>query len=261
MMRRIRIIPVLLLENGRLVKTVRFKRPTYVGDPINTVKIFNDKEADELCILDISADRADRAPDFELLKSIASEAFMPVSYGGGLNSIDHVKQLFRMGVEKAIFNTAAFYDPELITESCRKFGSSSVVVSVDVKKDMFGRERVFVSNGKKNTGIDPITFSKMMEEYGVGELILHSIEKDGTYSGYDIKLVGSVTKSVSIPVIALGGASQISDFVSAVHEGNASAVAAGSFFIYQRPHQAVLITYPDEQLLMNDFYKPLQLAS
>jgi len=260
-MRRFRIIPVLLLDNGRLVKTVRFKRPIYVGDPINTVRIFNEKQADELCILDISQERAQSAPNFDLIKSIASEAFMPVSYGGGLHSVDHVKQLFRIGVEKAIFNTSAFYKPELIKECSRKFGSSSIVVSVDVKKDFLGRDRVFVQNGKMNTGIDPVSFSKTMEACGVGELIVHSIDKDGTYTGFDIALLKSITSIVSIPVIALGGAACIADFVSAVKEGKASAVAAGSFFIYQRPHQAVLITYPDEQLLLNDFYKPLQKAS
>jgi len=260
-MRRFRIIPVLLLENGKLVKTVCFRQPAYVGDPINTVKIFNEKQADELCILDISQDRTKRAPNFDLIKSIASEAFMPVSYGGGLHSVEHVKQLLRIGVEKAIFNTSAFYNSQLIKECSRKFGSSSTVVSVDVKKDFLGRDRVFVRNGKKNTGIHPISFSKAMEECGAGELIVHSINNDGTYAGYDIRLLKSITDVISIPVIALGGAAGMGDFVSAVKEGHASAVAAGSFFIYQRPHQAVLITYPDEHLLQNDFYKPLEKAS
>ena len=257
-MRRFRIIPVLLLENEKLVKTVRFRNPTYVGDPINTVKIFNEKQADELCILDISQDRAQRIPNFDLIQSIASEAFMPVSYGGGLHSVEHVKHLFRIGIEKAVFNTSAFYNLEFIKECSRKFGSSSIVVSVDVKKDFLGRDRVFVQNGRKNTGLDPESFCRKMEQCGVGELIVQSINNDGTYVGFDIRLLKSVSKIVSIPVIALGGAAGLGDFVSAVKEGQASAVAAGSFFIYQRPHQAVLITYPDEQVLANDFYRPLQ---
>lgn len=253
-MRRIRVIPVLLLQKGGLVKSVRFKNPTYVGDPINAVKIFNEKEIDEIVILDIDATRANRGPNMQQLKQIAGEAFIPLAYGGGISSIEEIKSLFYLGVEKVILNYAAFHHPELITEAAKLVGAQSVVVSIDVKKDLFGKYRVYTKNGTENTGLEPVGFARKMEEAGAGEIFLNSIDRDGSFEGYDLNLIKKVTSAVHIPVIACGGASKVEDFKEAVVQAQASAVAAGSMFVFQGPHRAVLITYPKQEELKQKLF-------
>jgi imidazole glycerol-phosphate synthase subunit HisF len=256
-MRRVRIIPVLLIKNGGLVKSIKFKDHKYVGDPINAVRIFNEKEVDEIVILDISATDQKKAPNIQQIAELAGEAFMPLGYGGGITTIDQVKEILYQGVEKVVFNHSAFANKTLIKESVRHFGSSSVVVSIDVKRDWLGRYRVFVKNGSKNTGIDPLMYAKEMEDIGAGELFINAIERDGTFEGYDLKLMKEISENVSIPVIACGGASNLDDFIGAIKTGGVSAVAAGSMFVFQRPHRAVLISYPSQDELLNKVYRNL----
>lgn len=230
------------------MKSVRFKNHKYVGDPINAVKIFNDKEVDEIVILDISATAEKRKPNILQIKEIASEAFMPLAYGGGITKLDEIKELVTSGVEKVVLNTAAVQQPDLIKQGADWVGSQSIVVSVDVKKNLWGKYKVFTMNGTNNTGLDPVEFAKQVERSGAGEIFLNSIERDGTFEGYDLQLIDAVTKAVHIPVVAVGGASSVDDFGKAVAHG-ASAVAAGSVFVFQRPHRAVLISYPSQKEL------------
>ena len=242
------MIPSLLLRNGGLVKGVKFKDHKYVGDPINAVKIFNEKEVDELVILDISATAEKRSPDIRHIKEIAGEAFMPLGYGGGITKMQEIGELITAGVEKVIINTSAFLDPSLVTEGARYVGSQSIVVSIDVKKNFFGKYRAYIQNGSRNTDLDPVVFARRMEEAGAGEILLNSIERDGTASGYDLDIVQAVSSAVGIPVVALGGAGSVDDFAAAIRNG-ASAVAAGSLFVFQGPHRAVLISYPSQNIL------------
>ena len=252
-MSRIRIIPTLLIYKGGLIKSIKFKDYKYVGDPINAVKIFNEKEVDEIAVIDIEASKENRPPDIKQIAEIASEAFMPLSYGGGITKIEEIKQILYNGVEKIIINKTAHTNPKLITEAARLFGNQSVVISIDVKKTLFRGNRVFTDNGKNNTGILPAVFAKQMEEAGAGEILLNSIDKDGTFEGYDLSLIKEVAEAVSIPVIAIGGASQITDFTKA-RDAGASAVAAGSMFVFQRPHKAVLISYPAQSDLKSHVF-------
>ncbi len=214
----------------------------YVGDPINAVKIFNDKEVDEIAIIDIDATRERRGPNISKIAEIAGEAFMPMSYGGGITTIDQIKEILFNGIEKVIINKAAHINPKSITEAARLFGNQSIVISIDVKKTLFKGYKVYTDNGKNNTGLVPAMFAKQMEEAGAGEILLNSIDRDGTYLGYDLNLINEVSKAVSIPLIAMGGAGNTNDFSNAIKSG-ASAVAAGSMFVFQRPHNAVLISY------------------
>ncbi len=247
-MKRIRIIPVLLIHKGGLVKSVNFKNYTYVGDPLNAVKIFNEKEIDEIVILDIDASREKRGPNMQQIREITGEAFIPLAYGGGITSIDEIKQLFYEGVEKIILNNSAVKNPQLVTTAANLVGSQSVVVSIDVKKNLFGKYIVYTHNAKVNTNEDPVNFAKRMQESGAGEIFLNSVDRDGTYKGYDTELVQKVASALKIPLIACGGAADVSDFYSAAAQG-ASAVAAGSMFVFQRTHRAVLISYPSQQEL------------
>lgn len=242
-MKRIRIIPVLLLHNGGLVKSVRFKKYRYVGDPINAVKVFNEKEVDEIIVLDIDASGKNRPPDFKAIEEICGEAFMPLAYGGGVSSLEQAQQVLYNGAEKVVLNTALLEKPKAIETIAKQFGSQSVVASVDYKKTLFGKLKVFGSNGGKKTSWSPVELAKKAEDYGAGELMLNSIERDGTYKGYDVEIISQVSSSLSIPVIACGGASSMDDFKLAIENG-ASAVVAGSMFVFQRPNQAVLISYP-----------------
>lgn len=247
-MRHIRVIPVLLIHGSGLVKSVRFKHYKYVGDPINAVKIFNEKEVDEICILNITASQQKKSPDFDHVAQIVSEAFMPVSYGGAVTSIEQAEKLFYNGVEKIVFNYAAVHTPDLITEIANRYGSQAVMVSIDYKTGFWGKSSVYTLNATENIRKTPVEFAKEAESRGAGEIFLNSIERDGTYSGYDTEMIGKVHKAVSIPLIACGGAGNILDFKKAVEAG-ASAVAAGSMFVFQRPHNAVLISYPPYQQL------------
>ncbi len=252
-MKRVRVIPALLLHNRGLVKSLRFKDYKYVGDPINAVRIFNEKEVDELAIIDIDASRENREPDISKIEEIVSEAFMPIAYGGGITSTDQVKRILSVGVEKVILNRSAVKSPSLIREIANRFGSQSVVVSIDYKKNIFGKYGVYIENGKTKTGIDPVSFARQMEEAGAGEILLNSIERDGTFSGYDLEMIEKIAHLINIPMIAAGGASALSDFKRAVQYG-ASAVSAGSLFVFKRPHRAVLISYPSQQDLETQVY-------
>jgi cyclase len=241
---RTRVIPVLLLKEKGLVKGQQFKNHKYVGDPLNAVKIFNEKEVDEIVFFDIYATDKNRGPNFELIMDIASEAFMPFAYGGGVKMVDQVERLFSIGVEKVIINTAAFLDKKFVKESVKVAGSQSIVVSVDVKKSLLGSYEVYVNNGKIKTKLDPKTYAKQMQDLGVGELIVNSIDREGTGKGYDIKLLEMVSNEVEIPVIGLGGAGCMQDLIDAKNQTNVSGLAAGDFFIFYGKHKAVLITYP-----------------
>jgi len=241
---RPRVIPVLLLKDNGLVKSKVFKDFRYIGDPINAVKIFNDLRADELVFLDITASRDKRLVSLELIKNIGEEANMPFAVGGGIRSLEHIRQIISAGAEKVIISSYAFENPNFIKEAADTFGSSTIAVCMDVKKKLFGKEQVWTLNGSKASGYSPIDFAKLMEEKGAGELIVQSIEKDGLMTGYDIQLIKSISMSVSIPVVALGGAGKIEHFQQAYTEGYANGLAAGSMFVYQGPKQGVLINYP-----------------
>jgi cyclase len=256
-MRRVRIIPVLLIRKGGLYKSIQFKDHKYVGDPINAVKIFNEKEVDEIVVLDIDATAEKRQPNLKQITEIAGEAFMPLAYGGGITTIDQVKNILYAGVEKVVFNNSALHQPALIKEAARQFGSSSIVVSMDVRKDWLGRYRVYGLSGTKNTGMDPVVMAKKMEAEGAGEIFLNAIDRDGTFRGFDINLIQLVAHAVHIPVVACGGAGSLTDFLNAIKEGGASAVAAGSYFVFQRPHRAVLVTYPSQKELKKEIYSQI----
>ena len=248
----VRVIPSLLLYRGGLVKTKRYKKPVYIGDPINAVKIFNDKRADELMFLDIEATKSGAEPNFELLADIAGEAFMPFAYGGGITNIAQVKKLFRIGIEKVVIGTAAGVSGNLIPEVASLAGCSSVVASVDVRRGFFGRDSVYVRNGSKDLMIDPVEYSMLLEHQGAGEILLNSIDHDGMQQGFNLNLISSVSASTSIPVIASCGAGKLQDFKDAVDAG-ASAVAAGSIFVFHGNHNAVLFTYPEYSVISNIF--------
>lgn len=248
MFKRPRIIPTLLIDDRDLIKTIKFGDRTYLGDPVNAVKIFNRKGIDELSILDIGATKNNREPDFELLKDIASEAFMPLSYGGGIQTVEQVHDLLAIGYEKVVINTNLIKKPELIKKSAELFGSQSIVTSIDAKL-VNGEFKCCIKDGTEIVDISPVELAKKAEELGAGEIIINSIDKDGMMNGYDIDLVKSVVEAVKIPVIAIGGAGGISDLEKVIHEGHAHAAAGGSMFVYYGRLKAVLITAPSEKEL------------
>ena len=243
-----RVIPVLLLKNNGFVKSFKFANPKYIGDPINIVRILNEKEVDEVVILDISATPEKREPNFELLKDIAAEAFMPLAYGGGIKNIQQIERLFSLGIEKVVLNSIVGTNPDLVRKASKIGGSSSVVVCIDVKYKLFGNPTVFIESGKLDTKQDPVKYAQMVQELGAGELILQSIDRDGVQKGYDLEMIRKIAHAVDIPVIALGGAGNLKDFRSVIDYG-ASAVAAGSMFVFHGKHKAVLVTYPDSKSL------------
>jgi imidazole glycerol-phosphate synthase subunit HisF len=249
-----RVIPCLLLKDGGLVKTVQFRKPYYIGDPINAVKIYNDLEVDELIFLDIMATVKNSKPDFDMIQNIASECFMPFCYGGGIKDLNTIRRLFRIGVEKISLNTAAFENPKLISKSANIYGSQAIVVSMDVKKDFLSRYRVFTKNGKVNTNKNPADFAVEMENRGAGELLINNIDREGTYLGYDYELYKNIADKVKIPCIAIRGASQLKDFANVIQISNVSAVAAGSMFVYQKKGMGVLINYPTKKELSTYLY-------
>lgn len=252
-MLRTRVIPTLLLQDGGLVKGRRFNRHRYVGDPINAVKIFNEKEVDELVFLDISATLNRRGPDFDLLSDIASEAFMPFGYGGGICSLEQASRLISMGIEKVIINSAAFLDPALITEISQFAGAQSVVVSMDVRKSILGKYEVYINNAKTSTNMHPVDYAKKAEALGAGELLVCSVNQEGTSNGYDMHLLDSVSKAVDIPVVGAGGAGCLQHLADARNQTQISGLSAGSMFVFHGKHNAVLITYPDYRVLENLF--------
>lgn len=246
---RTRVIPCLLLKGQGLVKTVNFTNPKYIGDPINAVKIFNDKEVHELVFLDITASTEKRSPRLDYITDIASECFMPLGYGGGIRTAKQAEDIFNRGVEKVVINSCAVENPSFIHELADQFGSQSIVVSIDVKKNFLGNYQTYTHSGTTKTRWDPVTWALEAEMLGAGEIFLNSIDRDGTMKGYDIPLIKSVSASVSIPVVACGGAGTVEDFSRAVKDGGASAVAAGSMFVFYGKHRAVLINFPgDEEL-------------
>jgi len=252
MMLKTRVIPTLLLRNTGLVKGEKFLQHKYVGDPINAVKIFNTKEVDELVFFDITASIEGRKPNYALLADIASEAFMPFAYGGGLSEIQDIEQLFKIGVEKTIINTAATQNLDIVRQASAIAGSQSIVVAIDVKRNIFGKYYVYSQSGRYNTGLNPVDYAKMAADAGAGELIITAIDREGTGRGYDVDLIASIANIVNIPVIASGGAGNLQHFQQAVAAG-ASAVAAGSMFIFHGKHKAVLITYPEYKNLEEIF--------
>lgn len=249
MFTRPRIIPVLLIDDRDLIKTVNFKAPTYLGDPVNAVKIFNRKGIDELSILDISATKRGTDPDFELLEDIATQAFMPLSYGGGIKTIDQVRRLLAIGYEKVVVNTALIKNPEFIQEAVDLAGSQSVVASIDTKL-VKGQYVCVIEDGQTVTKLNPVELAKRAEQLGVGEIMINSIDRDGTMQGYDIKIVKEIVDAVSVPVTACGGAGGINDLKSVLQEGRAHAAAGGSMFVYYGKLRAVLITAPSEKELV-----------
>jgi cyclase len=249
-----RVIPALLLQGGALVKTTKFRNARYVGDPINAIRIFNEKEVDELAVLDIGASVKGCPPDFELIAKLAGECFIPLAYGGGIRSLDDAKKIFSLGVEKICLRTAALARPRLITEIAGHFGSQSVVVSLDVKRDWLGRPRIYQGNGL--LGQDPwLEVLQAMVSAGAGEVLLNAVDRDGTLAGPDLALIQQASISIQVPLIAIGGISSLADMRACVDSG-ASAVAAGAFFVFHGPHRAVLLTYPKPEELVKTFHGP-----
>lgn len=236
----IRIIPCLLLRRSGFVKTVRFNKPKYLGDPVNIVRIFNEKEADELCILDIGVTAENQGPRFDVIGRIAEECFMPASYGGGVRSAEDARKVFAAGFEKVVFNTAAAEAPEVISETASAFGSQSVIASIDVD----AQSRVCIRNGTQPVGDDPVTYAKRMVDLGAGEILLNAIDRDGTMDGYDIDLVRQVADAVPVPLVACGGASDVDNLVAVIRQGGAAAAAAGSLFVFYGKLRAVLVNPP-----------------
>jgi imidazole glycerol-phosphate synthase subunit HisF len=252
---RPRVIPVLLLKNLGLVKSVKFKDYRYIGDPINAVKLFNDLGADELAFLDILATSENRSISLDFVRRVGDEANMPFCVGGGIRNLNDIKEILNAGAEKVILNTIASEAPHFIKYASDEFGSSTIVVSIDVKKSLFGKELVYNYSGRKATKYDPVSFAKLVADQGAGEIFINSIENDGMMNGYDISLVKKVSEAVRIPVVALGGAGKINDLKTAVFDGYASAVAAGSLFVYHGPRRAVLINYPTQEELNKLFHE------
>ncbi len=247
---RPRVIPVLLIQGLGVVKTTKFSDPRYIGDPLNSVKLFNDCEVDELMILDISENLTE--PKFDLISQICAEAFMPVSYGGGLREYHQVEKLFSMGVEKICVNTSAFQESDLIERASAQYGAQSVLACLDVKKNFWGKREVVFSRGHNKSPLKPEEAAQKLVERGVGEIILQSVDLDGSMKGYDLELIQSVASQVQVPVVALGGAGQLSDLASAIQAG-ASAAAAGSLFVYHGKLKGILINYPEDRELYSLF--------
>jgi imidazole glycerol-phosphate synthase subunit HisF len=246
---RPRVIPVLLLKDNILVKSTKFKKYRYIGDPINAVKVFNDLKADELTFLDISATIEKRIIPLELVEKVGEEANMPFSVGGGITKLKEIQNIIAKGAEKVILNTSAISNPDFIKESSDNFGTSTITVCIDVKRRLFGKEVVWTHGGKKATNLSPIDCAMMLEDKGAGEIIIQSIDRDGQMNGYDVELIRNVSTSVSIPVVALGGAGKIEDLIEGYKKAHASAVAAGSMFVYQGSKKGVLVNYLEKDSL------------
>lgn len=250
---RPRVIPVLLLKGQGLVKSIRFKNHRYIGDPINAVRIFNDLKADELIFLDIMATKENRTISLDFIKNVGEEANMPFAAGGGIKSISQIRDILNAGAEKVVITTMAAQNPGFIRQAAESFGSSSITVCIDIKQKLFGKEQTWIVAGSKSTGNPPVDFALEMEQQGAGEIIVQSIDSDGMMKGYDINLIRKISEAVTIPVVALGGAGTIKDFNTAISEGCASAVAAGSMFVYHGARNAVLINYPTQEQLSEIF--------
>ena len=248
-MLRPRVLPVLLLQGGRLVKTMRFRKPRYVGDPINAVRIFNEKEVDELIVIDIDAGRAGGSIPLKLVTRIAGECFMPMTYGGGIRTLDQIAEIMAAGVEKVSINRAAVADRGFVARAAKRFGSQSIVVSIDVRRRLFGQYEICVDGGRRRAGLEPVSLALELESEGAGEILLTSINQEGTMTGYDVDLVRRVASAVSIPVIACGGAGSIDDVIGVVCDAGAAAAAVGSMAVYQGRNRGVLIGFPTRKQL------------
>ena len=254
---RPRIIPSLLLHYKVLVKTVNFKSHKYVGDPINAVRIFNEKEVDELAIFDIDATVLNKEPDYILIKKLAYQSRMPLCYGGGVKTVEQAQKIFGLGIEKIALSSAIIQNPQLVTEIAERVGSQSVIVVLDIKKKLFGGYEVYTHNGKKSTGINPIKFAKELERLGAGEIIINSIDQDGMMKGFDLTLIDKIAEMISIPMTVLGGAGSISDIKKVINKHGVIGIAAGSLFVFKGFYKAVLINYPSREekdfLINGDF--------
>lgn len=248
-MLRTRIIPCLLLKNESLVKTVKFKEYNYIGDPINTVRIFNELEVDELMFLDIFASKENKNINFKMLQDIANECFMPLSYGGNVKSLEDAKKIFHIGFEKVVINSNAFDNLKLIEDIAKYFGVQSVVGSIDVKKSFWGAQKVYSHHGRKKQSVEVVEWAKKLEDAGVGELLITSIDKEGSWEGYDIELIKNITENVQVPVIANGGCGNINHIGEVVKKANTSACAVGSMVVYQKKGMGVLVNFPDRKRL------------
>jgi cyclase len=244
-MLRARVIPCLLVRNGGLVKTTRFGDPKYVGDPLNAVRIFNEKQVDELIVVDIEATVAGREPDYGLIASLAAECRMPLCYGGGVKTVDHIERIVALGVEKVSLASTAAYDQNLIEQAAQRVGSQSIVAVMDVKKSgLLGVYEVFTHNGNKKVGRNPVEMARQLESLGAGEILLNSIDRDGTMTGYDLALIDSVRNAVRLPMSVLGGAGSLDDMRQLVNRYGVIGAAAGSLFVFKGKYRAVLIQYP-----------------
>ncbi len=248
-MLRTRVIPCLLLKNKSLVKTKKFKEYNYIGDPVNTVRIFNELEVDELMFLDIFASKENRSINFKILQDIANECFMPLSYGGNVNNLDDVKKIFSIGFEKIIINSNAFNNLKLIEEISKYFGAQSVVGSIDIKKSFWGEQKMYSHHGTKRQNKNIIEWAKDLESSGIGELLITSVDREGSFDGYDIELIKSITGNVRVPVIANGGCGSVEHISEVVNKANASACAVGSMVVYQKKGMGVLVNFPDRKNL------------
>lgn len=243
-----RIIPNLIIHNNGLVKTVNFKSPKYVGDPLNAVKIFNEKSVDELIITDIDASVKKLEPNYSLIEKLANESRMPLCYGGGINNINQAKKIFSLGVEKVAISSAAIENPAIISQLAESVGSQSVVVVLDVKKKFLsGNYDIYIHNGTKKTGLDPVKFINKIKKMGVGEIVINSIDNDGTMKGYDFQIIDEVRKNTTLPMTAIGGAGSLNDIGELIKKYTIIGAGAGSIFVFKGKYKAVLINYPNDK--------------
>lgn len=261
-MLRPRIIPCLLIQNNGLVKTIKFKDSKYVGDPINAVRIFNEKEVDEIMIVDIDATVKKREPDYKMIENLAAECRMPLCYGGGIKTVAQVQKIFSLGVEKIAISSEAIINPSLLREISNRVGSQSLVVVLDVKKNKSGNYEIWTHNGTNNTGNEVVDFSKKLEKLGVGEVVINSIDQDGVMKGYDVELVEKVRDAIHLPLTILGGAGTLNDIGSLIEKFGIIGASAGSLFVFKGIFRAVLISYPDREAkskLIKNFFEAKHL--
>jgi cyclase len=245
-MLRPRIIPSLLIQDNGLVKTVNFKAPKYVGDPINAVKIFNEKEVDELAVFDIDATVLGKEPNYSLIERLANQSMMPLCYGGGVKNVGQAQKIFSFGIEKIALSSSIISNPNLITQIADRVGGQSVIVVLDIKKKLLGGYEIYTHNGKKATGLNPLKFVEEAQKLGAGEIIINSIDKDGMMKGYDLELIAKIRERITLPLTVLGGAGSLNDIEKVIDAHGVIGVAAGSLFVFKGPYKAVLINYPTQ---------------
>ena len=245
---RPRVIPALLIQDGEMIKTTNFKKPNYIGDPINTLKLFNDLEVDELVVLDIGRSKSNESPDLAALEEMATECFIPLCYGGGVKTIEMMAEIFSTGIEKISINSAALDDFSILEKAVERFGAQSIVLSIDVKKNLMGNYKVYDHRTQKNTSHELADYINMANDVPVGEILVNSVDMDGKMSGYDLKLIQNLADNIKVPYINCGGAGELTDISQAIQAG-ADAVAAGSLFIYQNKERGVLVNYPSQDKL------------